>query len=79
MTIVAQAIKNWRRRIGLPPSRLCEVDMISVFNDAAERTFADIVELIREAREVTQVDAYIARMEVSKPKSGLEVAMRLAA
>jgi hypothetical protein len=42
---------------------------IMAFNDAEKRTFRQVVEVIRDARELAQVDAYVAEMERNAGRS----------
>jgi hypothetical protein len=56
---LARAIRNWNLLNRKPPLEGGAPQVVVAFNDAHERTFADIVEVIRHARELTQVDAYI--------------------
>lgn len=54
-------------------SRLTDSRAITNFNDVRGRTFADIVAIIREARELAQVDEYVRRMAYPKPTTQTSV------
>ena len=66
---------NGRLSIWHEPSRLaawnsltssvcCDVDGVVEFNDAPGRKFSEILGIIREARELAMVDAYVAAIEL---------------
>ena len=63
--LLVEAIRNWRGRRGRRPSyRNREPEeVIADFNDALKRRFSEVVEVIREARELAQIDAYVKEME----------------
>ena len=60
---LSEAITKWQRRHRLIPSQNCDIDNVVGFNDAKGRRFAEIVAVIREARELAMVDEYVRRME----------------
>jgi hypothetical protein len=51
---LAQGITNWKRRDGREATPFSPYAMIVGFNDATGREFSDIVEVIREARQLAQ-------------------------
>ena len=63
---LAQAIDRWRVRRGLAPLDLTDYYKIAAFNDGKDRSFEDIIAVIRNARELAQIDEYVRRMESRK-------------
>ena len=61
---LARAIAAWQRRNSLTSSVCCDVDGVVEFNDAPGRKFSEILGIIREARELAMVDAYVAAIEL---------------
>jgi hypothetical protein len=66
-SLLSRAIDWWSIEHGRKPRSLSDWDNVSSFNDAKERTFADIVSVIRIARELAQVDEYVRLMSEAAP------------
>jgi hypothetical protein len=64
VSYLARAVWNWGQR---NRERIFDTSgeqtIVMWFNNAPKRRFTHIIEVIREARELAQIDAYIAEME----------------
>jgi hypothetical protein len=60
---LVQAITTWNKKNRRSRHKETPNSIIIAFNDNEKRCFADIVEVIREARKLAREDAYVAQTE----------------